>query len=198
MCCISIRPQATRNRIARHRRDRQVGDERRRSSRSSDQQQRGETPRRAGSCAGFVVDAAAVERAAGRVGREEAAADVRRPCPMNSWLPSMRCPDLIAIARAIDTASVSPSIVIASAIGKVLRSVSSDRSGSDRGGSEAAARRRVVMRRGLRRRAARLSASAQGLPATIAAIMYGNAASRRRLAMPAGSVTRAHGGDVAD
>ncbi len=34
-----------------------------------------------------------------------------RPWPMNSWLASMRCPDLRAIARPIEMASVSESTV---------------------------------------------------------------------------------------
>ena len=54
---------------------------------------------------------------------------------MNSWLPSMRWPVLMPIARAIDTASVSPSTPTASAIGTSRSMVPADRSGADSGGS---------------------------------------------------------------
>jgi hypothetical protein len=53
---------------------------------------------------------------------------------MNSWLPSIACPDLSEIEREIDTASVSANRVIASASGDSWRKVSSEKSGIDSGG----------------------------------------------------------------
>ena len=57
------------------------------------------------------------------------------PWPMNSWLPSIRCPDLRATARALEIASESPITVSASAIGASVRQVGSERSGNDSGGT---------------------------------------------------------------
>jgi hypothetical protein len=64
------------------------------------------------------------------------------PWPMNSWLASMRCSERTAMAREIDTASVSASMVITSAGPRVWRRVSSEKSGIDSGGSCAGRRRR--------------------------------------------------------
>ncbi len=54
---------------------------------------------------------------------------------MNSWLPLMRCSERTAMARAIDTASVSASMVITSAGPSAIFSVPKEKSGSDSGGS---------------------------------------------------------------
>ena len=53
---------------------------------------------------------------------------------MNSWLPSMRSPDRAATARALDTASVRPMSVKASAAGASMRQVPAEKSGNDRSG----------------------------------------------------------------
>ena len=57
------------------------------------------------------------------------------PWPMNSWLPSMRCPDFSARARAIETASVKPRTVSASAAGASLRQLSGSNDGNEGSGS---------------------------------------------------------------
>ena len=67
------------------------------------------------------------------------------PWPMNSWLPSMRCSDRTAIARAIETASVSASMVITSAGPKVFFSAANEKSGSWKGGSPAGSAPTVLM-----------------------------------------------------
>ena len=54
---------------------------------------------------------------------------------MNSWLPSMRCPDLRAIERAIDTASTNPRTETAIAAPVRVRSVSSESLGAESSGS---------------------------------------------------------------
>src|SRR5216683_3335199 len=53
---------------------------------------------------------------------------------MNSWLPSMRSPDRAATARALETASVRPISVKASAAGASMRQVPAEKSGNDRPG----------------------------------------------------------------
>ena len=86
---------------------------------------------------------------------------------MNSWLPSIRWPDLTATARAIDTASVSPSTVSASAVGKIVRQVSRSNDGSDSAGMPDGS----APRTGTFAVPVAASAYANRLPATIATIM---------------------------
>ena len=111
-----------------------------------------------------------------------------RPWPMNSWLPSIRCPDLVATARAIDTASVSPSTVSASAAGKILRQVSgsNDGSGKRRECPTAARRRPAPWPR--RRRAAH---SRTGCPRSSRRPCTATRGSHRFAASATTSVTRA-------
>jgi hypothetical protein len=93
------------------------------------------------------------------------------PCPMNSWLPSMRCSERRAIARAIDTASVSPSIVIATAIDAVLRSASRENGGVENCGSAAGSALTVGMVCAPSKPGRSPKPSVTRLPAIIAAIM---------------------------
>src|SRR5215831_10082373 len=71
------------------------------------------------------------------VGKPEknAAATLARPCAMNSWLLSRRCPDLSAIEWATESACVSETSATATAAGSRLFRVEAERSGCDRGGS---------------------------------------------------------------
>src|SRR5712691_3457728 len=71
------------------------------------------------------------------VGKPEkkAAVTLARPWPMNSWLLSRRCPDLSAMACAIDTAWVSETRATATALPNRLCSVAGERSGIDSGGN---------------------------------------------------------------
>jgi hypothetical protein len=93
------------------------------------------------------------------------------PCPMNSWLPSMRCSERSPIARAIDTASVSPSMVTATAIDAVLRSASSEKGGVENCGSAAGSALTVGMVCPASKPGRNPKPSATRLPAIIAAIM---------------------------
>ena len=57
---------------------------------------------------------------------------------MNSWLPSMNCPERAASERAMDTASASANKVTANATGASCRIVEREKSGTERGGRAAA------------------------------------------------------------
>ena len=81
------------------------------------------TRRRAASRAGFVVEPLRLNEPDDGYAGANAPTMLDRPWPMNSWLPSMRWPDLTPTARAIDTASVSPSTVSASAAGTSVRQI---------------------------------------------------------------------------
>src|SRR6267378_8364498 len=71
------------------------------------------------------------------VGKPEkkAAATLARPCAMNSWLLSRRCPDLSAMAWAIESACVSDTSATATAPGRRFCSVAAEASGNESGGS---------------------------------------------------------------
>src|SRR5256885_13343851 len=71
------------------------------------------------------------------VGKPEkkAAVMLARPCAMNSWLLSRRCPDLSAMAWAIESACVSDTSATAMAPGRRLCSVAAETSGNESGGS---------------------------------------------------------------
>src|SRR3982075_3714963 len=71
------------------------------------------------------------------VGKPEkkAAATLARPCAMNSWLLSRRCPDLSAMAWAIEGAGVSDTSGAAIARGRRLCGVAAETSGNESGGS---------------------------------------------------------------
>ena len=92
------------------------------------------------------------------------------PWPMNSWLPSMRCPDLSAIERAIDTASASASPVIAKAILANSRIVSNEKCGIESGGN-APGRAPIVSMPVRPAPKAWLRINATRLPASMATIM---------------------------
>src|SRR5260221_4268359 len=70
------------------------------------------------------------------VGKPEkkAAATLARPCAMNSWLLSRRCPDLSAMAWAIESACVSDTSATATAPGRRFCSVAAEASGNESGG----------------------------------------------------------------
>ena len=57
---------------------------------------------------------------------------------MNSWLPSMNCPERAASERAMDTASASANRVTAKATGASSRKVAREKSGTESGGRAAA------------------------------------------------------------
>ena len=56
---------------------------------------------------------------------------------MNSWLPSMMSPVLVAIDRAMDTASVNANNVTATVVGASCCMVEKLKSGADSGGKPA-------------------------------------------------------------
>ena len=120
------------------------------------------------------------------------------PCPMNSWLPSMNCPDRAASERAMDTASASANRVTAKATGASSRKVAREKSGTESGGSAAATVPTRVTERS-HRTASRtaFTINAIAVPARIAGNMYGTRGMRRRETSPAPRVvrpTRAAGG----
>src|SRR2546427_11134896 len=70
------------------------------------------------------------------VGKPEkkAAVMLAKPWAMNSWLLSRRCPDLSAMAWAIESACVSDTSATAMAPGRRLCSVAAETSGNESGG----------------------------------------------------------------
>ena len=113
-----------------------------------------------------------------------------RPWPMNSWLPSMRCSAFTAMARAIDTASVSASSATATAIGSSCSMRPGERSGIDSGGRPIESAPMLAMPVADSPKT-RFSASARRLPASIAAIMCGTRGIQRRVATLASTVATA-------
>ncbi len=107
---------------------------------------------------------------------------------MNSWLPSIRCSVLTAMARAIETASVSPSIVTTRAGKTSWRRASREKSGRLSGGIVAESAPTVGMSVTLSPPARRVSTSAATLPTTSARIMCTWGSTRRRT-IPASTVT---------
>ena len=89
---------------------------------------------------------------------------------MNSWLLSMRCPDLTAIERAIATASVKASTATMMAGNSIACSAGRDRSGIDSGGSASPSAPTVSMPV-CEAPSQWFSAAASTLPTTMATIM---------------------------
>ncbi len=102
---------------------------------------------------------------------------------MNSWLPSMRCPDRSATARALEIASDSPITVNASAIGASVCHVRSVISGIDSGGT-ADGNAPIVGTCAMPRRD---SPYANTAPSTMPVSMYGTRGNQR---LPAIAVTQ--------
>ncbi len=92
------------------------------------------------------------------------------PWPMNSWLLSMRWSDLIAIERAMATASVSARMAMMVAGNSVCLIAVNEKSGSDNGGKDEASAPTVRIPVTSLPSSALISAAAT-LPATIATIM---------------------------